>query len=65
MTECYFILLAPSLPDNKLAWFDMHFVNVNQYPVPFDTMEEAEDYRKVWGMTDETTSIYKVSIIKN
>lgn len=64
MTECYFILLAPSLPD-KLAWFDMHFVNVNQYPVPFETMEDAENYRKSWGTANETTSICKVSIIKN
>lgn len=64
MRECYFILLAPSLP-NKLAWLDMYFVNVNMYPSPFETVEDAEKYRKVWGMTDETTSICKVSIIKN
>lgn len=63
MRECYFILLAPSLPD-KLAWHDMYFVNVNMYPVPFETVEDAEGYRKVCGMTDET-SICKVSIIKN
>lgn len=42
----------------------MYFVNVNMYPVPFETVEDAEGYRKVCGMTDET-SICKVSIIKN
>lgn len=65
----YFILTKP-LPTYEEqpygpAWWDMKFVNVNGYPIPFKSRKDALDYMKAWNMSDPKYTIWKLNNVSS
>ena len=59
----YFIMVQPLPTDRIVGWYDMNFVKVNDYPVPFKSREDAQEYMKAWSFEEPQYTIWEVTCI--